>query len=43
MISANRKMFATNKLETKGIKTTSAPAGHFGNLLAKLRKMVLGF
>jgi hypothetical protein len=43
MISANRKMFVTNKLEINGIKTTAAPAGHIGNFLAKLRKMVLGF
>lgn len=43
MISPTRKMFATNQIEKTGFKTTSAPAGHFGNFLAKLRKMVLGF
>lgn len=43
MISAKRKMFATGKIEIRDMATKSAPAGHFGNLLVKLRKMVLGF
>lgn len=43
MISAKRKMFATNKIEIHGLATAAAPAGHLGNLLVKLRKKVLGF
>lgn len=43
MISAQRKMLATGKIEIRDIKTKAAPAGHVGNFLANLRKMVLGF
>lgn len=43
MINDKRIAMATGKLIAQPLTIRSAPAGHIGNALAKLRKIVLGF
>lgn len=42
MISAKRKMFVTNQIETNGIKTTVAKPSIVGYIVDLFRRHVLG-